>query len=371
MKNSPLLLPAFLLLALTAAAASAADWVTYPGQAGPGRGKHIVLLSGDEEYRSEEALPMLGQILAERHGFTCTVLFAINPPGWSKRDLDEWRKANQGKGLPEPKPTDPHPADGTIDPNESAHIPGMEVLDRADLVIMSWRFRRPKGMQHFADYYDAGKPVIALRTSTHAFAGLPAGPHQRFNWDHGAWKGGFGKQVLGETWISHWGRHKAEATLGVNEPAASSHPILRGVGQIFGDTDVYEAHPPADATILVRGQVLKGMKPTDPPAEYRKKTHKGVEQGVNDPMQPVVWTRQHTNEAGKVNRILTTTMGSATDLQSEGLRRLLVNGAYWATGLEGSIPAQANVDYVTPFQPTMYGFNTAKKGVRPSDHERK
>ena len=113
------------------------------------------------------------------------------------------------------------------------------------------------------------------------------------------------------------------------------------------------------------------MKQVDPPADYRRKTNKGIEQGVNDPMQPVVWIRDHKNEAGKVNKILTTTMGSATDLQSEGLRRLLVNGVYWAVGLEKKIPKKAKVDYVGEFQPTMYGFNGGKKGVKPADHEMK
>ena len=55
------------------------EWVVYEGNEGPGTGKHIVLVSGDEEYRSEEALPMLGKILATHHGFRCTVLFAIHP----------------------------------------------------------------------------------------------------------------------------------------------------------------------------------------------------------------------------------------------------------------------------------------------------
>ena len=113
------------------------------------------------------------------------------------------------------------------------------------------------------------------------------------------------------------------------------------------------------------------MKPTDAPADYRKKTAKGVEQGVNDPMMPVVWMRDYKNEAGKVNRTLTTTLGSSTDLQSEGLRRLLVNGVYWAAGLEKKIPKKANVDVVGEFQPTMYGFNGFKKGVKPADHEMK
>ena len=55
------------------------QWVVYQGNEGPGKGKHIVFLSGDEEYRSEEGLPMLAKILAERHGFKCTVLFAVDP----------------------------------------------------------------------------------------------------------------------------------------------------------------------------------------------------------------------------------------------------------------------------------------------------
>jgi hypothetical protein len=96
-----------------------------------------------------------------------------------------------------------------------------------------------------------------------------------------------------------------------------------------------------------------------------------MEQGINAPMQPVVWTRDFSNEAGKVNKVVTTTMGSATDLQSEGLRRLLVNAAYWTVGLEQKISAKANVDYVGAFNPTFYGFGGAKRGVKPADHELK
>jgi hypothetical protein len=328
---------------LMTASAQARDWVVYQGSDGPGQGKHIVLLTGDEEYRSEEGLPMLARILSQRHGFKCTVLFSINP------------------------------ADGTIDPNNRSNIPGFEALDTADLVIMLWRFRElpDDKMKHFVDYFLAGKPFIALRTSTHAFAYEKSrqSPYAKYDWRSKEWPGGFGKQVLGETWVDHWGRHKSEATRGIIELAAKGRPILRGVDNIFGDTDVYEAHPPEDATVLAWGQVLKGMKPTDPPAEYRRKNKMGVEQDVNDPMQPVVWIRAYTNQAGTVNQVLTTTMGSSTDLQNEGLRRLMVNAAYWAVGLEGKISARANVDYVGAYTPTMYGFNGFKRGVRPADLE--
>ena len=62
-------------------AQAADDHITYEGKEGPGKGKHIVLLSGDEEYRSEEGLPMLAKILGQRHGFKCTVLFSLNDKG--------------------------------------------------------------------------------------------------------------------------------------------------------------------------------------------------------------------------------------------------------------------------------------------------
>ena len=53
-------------------------WNTYSGRDGAGHGKTVVLISGDEEYRSEEALSQLGKILSTRHGFDCVVLYAID-----------------------------------------------------------------------------------------------------------------------------------------------------------------------------------------------------------------------------------------------------------------------------------------------------
>ena len=330
------ILPALFTLAALAASAFADDklWVTYEGKDGPGKGRHIVFLSGDEEYRGEEGLPQLAKILSQRHGFKCTVLFSIDPKT------------------------------GEIDPNTKNNEPGMEALDSADLCVMLLRFRAwpDEQMKHFADYVAAGKPVIGLRTSTHAFSGIN-GTYKAFN--------GFGKNVLGEGWVSHWGRHKSEATRGIIEASAAKDPLLTGVKDLFGNTDVYEAYPPADAKILVRGQVLKGMKPEDEPADYQKKRSTGekAEQGVNDPMMPVVWTREVKNEAGKVNRTLCTTLGSSTDLMNEGLRRLLVNAAYSFTGLP--VPAAADVALVGAFEPLFYGFGGFKKGVKPADLELK
>ena len=130
----------FVAAAMMAGSTVLGATVVYEGDAGPGKGKHIVLVSGDEEYRSEEALPQLGKILARHHGFKCTVLFAIDPET------------------------------GTIDPTAS-NIPGLEALDSADLMVIFTRFRDlpDEQMKHIVDYLDAGKPVVGIRTATHAF----------------------------------------------------------------------------------------------------------------------------------------------------------------------------------------------------------
>ena len=65
------------LLATTNAVADS-PWIVFESGQGIGAKKHVVLISGDEEYRSEEAMPMLAKILSQRFGFRCTVLFAIN-----------------------------------------------------------------------------------------------------------------------------------------------------------------------------------------------------------------------------------------------------------------------------------------------------
>jgi len=336
----------FLTVCLSITTCRAADHIVYEGKDGPGKGKHVVFLTGDEEYRSEQGLPMLAKILSQRHGFKCTVLFSVD-------------------------------ADGTINPNNGASLSNPAALDSADAIVMLIRFRHwnDEAMKHFHDAVQRGVPIVGLRTATHAFNLPKDSAYAAWTWNNK--EGGFGRMVLGETWVSHWGKHRSEATKGIIEASAKDNPILRGVTDVFCTTDVYEASPPADATILIRGQSLKGMNPTDEPADYKKKNHAGVEQGVNDPMMPVAWTREVKNDAGKTNKVLCTTMGAASDLTNESLRRLVVNGVFWGLGLD--VPAKAGVTYVDPYSPLMYGtkdgtdesdphrFRGFKKGVRPDD----
>lgn len=306
-------------------------WVVFDGKDGPGKGKHVVFVTGDEEYRSEESMPQLARILAAHHGFKCTVLFAINKE------------------------------DGTIDPTTVDNIPGLEALASADLLVIFTRFRElpDSQMKNIVGYINSGKPILGLRTATHAFAYKKNkdGPYAKYSWDSTEFSGGFGRQVLGETWIDHYGLHQKESTRGLVAPGREGDPILKGVENVWGPSDVYALKAlTGDARPLILGQVLKGMDPKDPP-------------NPDKPPVPVAWTKTWTGSAGKAARVFATTMGHAGDLKNEGFRRLLVNAAYWCMGMEEKIADESKVDLVGPYDPSPIGFAGHKKGVKPGDHK--
>jgi type 1 glutamine amidotransferase len=317
-----------LATSLVAPARAEDPWVVFKGENGPGAGKRIVLIAADDEYRSEELIPALAKILATRHGFTCTVLFAIDPK------------------------------DGTIKPGQKDNIPGLEALKDADLMVLFARFRQlpDDQMKMFMDYVESGRPIVALRTSTHAFNyGRSDSPYARYTWTSRDPKGGFGRLVLGETWVNHYGQHNVQSTRGVPAEGMAGHPILRGVEDIWGPSDVYEVTElSGDSTPIVMGQVLEGMKPGDKPVEGK-------------PMLPIAWTRTYTGAAGKPARVFVTTMGHGGDFVNEGVRRMLVNACYWALGMEDQIPPKSDVDLVGEYNPTPIGEGGYRKGVKPSD----
>jgi len=303
-------------------------WLSLDGGEGPGSGKHVVLVAGDEEYRSEEALPQLARILAERHGFRCSVLFSTNEAG-------------------------------EIDPDARGHVEGLELLADADLLVLFTRFRRlPDGeMKHLVDYVESGKPLIGIRTATHAFAyeDDSESPYATWSWNRG---GGFGREVLGETWVNHHGHHGHESTAGVIPVAARAHPILRGVEGVWGPTDVYGIRDlPEDAFVLLEGSVLAGMTPDSPTVEGAK----------NDPRHPIAWLRNRPLPDGRRQRVVCSTIGAAVDCESEGLRRFFVNAAYWCVGLEAEIPERSDASIVGDFTPTPFGFGGFVRGVRIAD----
>ncbi|MCP3914736.1 MAG: ThuA domain-containing protein [bacterium] len=293
-------------------------------------GKHVVLIAGDEEYRSEEALPMLGRILARHHGFRCTVLFSLDAES------------------------------GAIDPMNQTNIPGTEVLDEADLMVIFLRFRElpDAQMAPIVRYVESGKPIVGIRTATHAFAYSrdKSNKFGSYTWRNKEWPGGFGKQILGETWVAHHGGHGSESTRGVREAGQEEHPLLRGYVDVWGPTDVYTVRElPSDATVLLRGRVLAGMGPDAMPVAGEK----------NEPMMPLVWVRETPLADEKTRRVVTSTIGASTDFTSEGLRRVMVNGCFWALAME--VPERADVRIIGTYEPLPFGFGGFQKGVKPSD----
>ena len=300
--------------------------VVYQGEKGPGAGKHIVFLAGDHEYRGEETLPALARILARRFGFTCSVLFTTDPKT------------------------------GFIEPG-SSNIAGLDALKTADLLIVFLRFQDfpDHEMQHIVDYLDRGGPVMGLRTATHAFQiRRPDAKFVKYTWNRGAdYQGGFGRQILGETWVSHYGTNHKQSSRLVIDPSQASHPILRGVKEMWAQSGGYTADPIAGSQVLATGQILNGMTPDSPPAADKN-------------LQPVVWVRTYQSASGKA-RVFTTTHGASEDLLNDGFRRMLVNASLWAAGLENAIRPDSDIGFVGPYRPSTYNFNGFVKGMKPSD----
>jgi hypothetical protein len=336
------------------------QWVNYKAKNNP-KGKHVILISGDEEYRSEESLPQLAKILTEHHGFDCTVLFAQDPE----------------------KP-------GMIDPNYSFNIPGMEQLQEADLMILFTRFRAlpEEQMQHFENYLLEGKPLLAIRTSTHAFNFKDknhAFAHYGWNYDGEKtdWHLGFGKNILGETWYTHHGHHQQQSTRGIIAPNAENHPLVNGIesGAIWGPSDVYGIRMPmeGDAQSIILGQTIDrtdpheeadpfyGLKESDEKIATESQSKK---YNPNNPMPPIVWTKSYQIANGKKGQAITSTIGAATDMVDEEVRRLLVNTTYHLLNIE--VPQKAKVDFVGKYSPSAFAFHTdeywEEKKLSVSDH---
>jgi hypothetical protein len=309
------------------ASSTAAGPLVYEGTTGPGKSKHVVLIASDHEYKSEEVLPMLARILAKHHGFKCTVLFGVDPKT------------------------------GEIKPGMS-NIPGTEALKSADLMVIFTRFQNlpAEQMQPIVDYLHRGGPVVGLRTSTHGFKIPLESPFAKY--DHAYrgtdYSGGFGRQVLGETWVGHYGpNHKSSTRLDI-VPGKEKHPVLTGVKSAWSELGGYNAHPIEGSEILLMAQPLNGMKP-DSPDDTTKKAMAGA------------WVRTYKGVAGKEGRVFASTYGGPGDLENEGFRRILVNGCFWTLSLEASIQPDLNTSLVGPYRPTWMNVNKRAASVKPED----
>ncbi len=290
---------------VTAAAAKASD-------APP----HVVFVTGDEEYRSEESMPMLARILHARYGFRVTVCYALT--------------------------------DGIIDPNQSENIEGLEALEDADMMVMYTRFRRlpDEQLRYIVDFAESGRPMAGFRTATHAFRYGDDHPQHRMDnvWPY---------EVFGLPWISHHGGANSTDVFIVAE--RGEHPILRGVEPFHARSWLYhaEGHLHENVRPLMYGRAVEGPEPG---GEHFDEPH------------TVAWTHTYEGAEG-TSRVFFTTLGHPFDFFDPSMRRLAVQGIFWALEMEAEIPEEGlDVDIVGEYDPHDAGFGEKyEPNMRPED----
>jgi type 1 glutamine amidotransferase len=320
------MLSLFLATALTATAGQGSA-IVYTGESGPGTGKHIVFLASDHEYRAEEACPALARILAKRLGFKCTVVFGVD-------------------------------AEGFIEAG-SSRVSGLAALESADLFFIFTRFLHlpEEEMAHLERYLQRGGPVVGLRTASHAFR-IPADSKfakYDFRSKVEGYAGGFGHQILGNTWVGHYGQNHKQGTRVVTVPEQRGHVILTGVGETaFTHAGGYVGKAAPDFTVLATSQPLVSM---DPQADA----------DATKPPMPCTWIREYTAQDGSRHRVFHSTQGASQDFLDDHYRRLILNGVLWAAGMEKHIRADLDFSFVGPYQPSRFSNAGHVKKVKPAD----
>jgi type 1 glutamine amidotransferase len=315
-RQSKCLMRVFFASLMTLFAVSGLAIAGNPDAGGPDR-PHAVFLIGDREYRSEESMPMLASILRNRHGFDVTLCFSVS---------DE----------------------GVIDPNRPDYFRGIEALANADLMVvfMSWRQPGPEQLGHITNHLKSGGAVVGFRPTVLTFD-YPQDHHLAHlnkEWPH---------EVLGLRWIKHHG-HKNSTDVFLHEDQ-KSHPVLRGVRPFHARSWLYYAadHVHRNVKPLMIGRAVRGAEPGG--------EHFGEPQAV-------AWTHQRQQSYGG-GRTFFTTLGDPEDFHQESMRRLAIQGMFWAMGMEEQIPKNGlNVDFVMDYKPNRSGFGKAyKQNLRPED----
>lgn len=316
-----------LIAAALATTSVQASSIVYQGDSGFGLGKHIVFLASDHEYRAEETCPALARILAKHHGFKCTVVFGVDKDGFIEAG--------------------------------SSRVSGLEALGKADLFVIFARFLNlPDGeMAHIEAYLERGGPIVGLRTSSHAFKIPATSKYAKYDYMSKAadYENGFGHQVLGNTWVGHYGTNHKQGTRIVTIPDQRGNVILSGVGETaFCHAGGYVGKPGPDFTVLTTSQPLVSMEPTAA-ADPAK------------PPMPSTWTRHYAAKDGTPHRVFHSTQGASEDILDDHYRRLIINGILWAGGMEKEIKPTLTISFVGPYQPNTFSFGGHAKKVKPAD----
>lgn len=300
----------------------------------------VVFLTGDDEYRSEESMPMIAKILERDFGFETVVGFS----------LDE---------------------NGHVAPAATTSMTEADELVDADLLVMFLRFRRPdpETFQYILDYLAEGKPVVAFRTSTHAFRFAHDAKLDEWGFQndpdkiHSLAGGEKVRELLGQGWITHHGHFddglKPLTEVSVRE-GKSTHPILKGFQPFPAYSWLYHVEGPehslaGNPDILLDGTSLKSKKEMDNQTEMFPLTN------------PIAWTKTHKGLNGKTGRVFMTTLGHPYDFRDANMRRLTLQGMLWALGKEDLIPeGGVKTDVEGSYEPNNSGFgDTYKQGLTP------
>lgn len=319
----------YILLASVALAGFSSAQITYPAGDGPGKGKHLVFVASDHEYRAEQISPALARIMAKHHGFKCTVLFGVNDKGYIH--------------------------------GGSSNIPGMEALDTADGLVFITRFvdLPEEQMKHLEGYLERGGPIVGLRTSSHGFKikDKEGSKYKKYDFKYNGedFKGGFGEQILGNTWEGHYGKNHKQGTQIQLLPEKLTHPILTGVkDKGFCYAGAYRSVVREGMDVIANSQPMNGMTP-DSPLDEKK------------PPQAFAWTFHYDAKDGKKGKAFHTTQGTSEDLLDDSYRRMLVNGVYWTMGMEDSIKADSPIEFVGEYHPTTFRNGGWIRNQKPED----
>ncbi|MGB3152485.1 MAG: ThuA domain-containing protein [Maribacter sp.] len=286
---------------------------------------HVVFVTGDEEYRSEESMPMLAKLVKRELNAKVTVCYALDSMG-------------------------------IIDPNNTNHISDLEALETADLMVIFTRFRTlPKNERaYITDYVESGKPIVGFRTATHTF---------KYENDSilTYWNNEWPTKVFGQQWITHHG-HFDDGKFPVTDitinQGQEDNPIINGFSPFVayswlyhvdgGDWKLY-----GDSQPILMGHSTKSQHELDG----------NLDKFPLD--NPVAWTKSYTGSSGIKARVFFTTLGHPYDFKMPVVRKIALNGIYWALGKEGDIPKDgSNVTLDEKFEPNNSGFGMRYKPNR-------
>jgi len=283
---------------------------------------YVVFVTGDEEYRSEDSMPMLARLAERELGVRTRVLFALDSAGY-------------------------------VDPNVADNIPGLAALDSADMMVcfLRWRNLPDDQVKHILDFAESGKPMVGFRTSTHPFKyeDDPGRVHLNNDWP---------VAVFGQQWITHHGHFEdgsAPLTSVTMRNAGYESPIMTGVNPFSAYSWLYhvdggEWNLNPKAKVLLEGRSLRS---------------KHDEAGILDKFpisNPVAWTNDY-----KGAPVFFTTLGHPYDWKNANMRRLALNGMAWAMGRAEDIPVNGfNTEIIGTYAPNNSGFGEKfKPGRRP------